>query len=100
MLKKDKEKVFGGEWTEESMRSFLECKSYDGTNSDYLNIMKAYQYMLADAFSEFMTFFKEEGHDVNAKNLEGLSALTVISGHTSGKLYAQALQNVGATLIA
>jgi len=96
MLKKDKAKVFGGEWTEESMRGFLESKSYDGTNVDYLNIMKAYQYMLADAFSEFMAFFKEEGHDVNAKNLDGLSALNVISGHASGQQYAAALKSAGA----
>ncbi len=45
MLKKDKQKVFGGEWTEESMRFFLESKSHDGTDVDFINLLKAYQYM-------------------------------------------------------
>ena len=96
MLKKDKEKVFGGEWTEKSMRAFLTSKSHDGTDTDYLNIIKAYQHMLADAFGEFIVFFKEEGGDVNAKNLDGLTALSVISAHTSGQQYADALKAAGA----
>ncbi|MEY8204791.1 MAG: PA4642 family protein [Bermanella sp.] len=96
MLKKDKEKVFGGEWNEESMRGFLTSKSHDGSSVDYLNIMKAYQHMLADTFAEFIVFFKEEGGDVNAKNLDNATALAVISTHTSGQAYADALKAAGA----
>lgn len=96
MLKKDKQKVFGGEWTEESMRFFLESKSYDGTDVDFINLMKAYQHMTADTFSEFVQFFKEEGHNVNAKNLEGESVLAVIASHKPGQAYAEALKAVGA----
>ena len=92
MLKKDKEKVFGGEWTEDSMRFFLESKSYDGTDVDYINIMKAYQHMTADTFVEFIEFFKEEGHNVSAKNLDGATALDVISAHAEGSAYAAALK--------
>lgn len=95
-LKKDKEKVFGGEWTEDAMRFFLESKSYDETQVDYINIMKAYQHMPPETFAEFITFFKEEGHDVNAKNIEGETALSVISTHTLGAPYAQALSSAGA----
>lgn len=95
-LKKDKEKTFGGEWTEEAMRFFLESKSYDETEVDYINIMKAYQHMLPEVFAEFIVFFKDEGHDVNAKNLEGKTALAVISAHTLGTPYAQALSLAGA----
>ncbi len=96
MLKKDKQKVFGGEWTEESMRVFLEGKSYDGTDADFVNIMKAYQHMLADSFAEFLVYFKEEGHNVNAKDLDGQSALTAISAHDSSAAYIEALKAVGA----
>jgi hypothetical protein len=95
-LKKDKEKVFGGEFTEESMRYFLESKSYDGTDVDFINILKAYQHMTPEIFAQFVEFFKEEGHNVNAKNLEGESALAVIASHEPGKLYAEALQAAGA----
>lgn len=96
MLKKDKQKVFGGEWTEEGMRFFLETKSHDGTDADYLAIMKAYQHMTADTFGEFVAFFKEEGHNVNAINLDGESALAVIAGHAPSQPYAEALKAVGA----
>ena len=92
MLKKDKEKVFGGEWTEDSMRFFLESKSYDETDVDYINIMKAYQHMTAETFVEFIQFFKEEGHNVNAKNLDGQTPLDVISAHAEGAAYAAALK--------
>ena len=92
MLKKDKQKVFGGEWTEASMRTFLESKSYDGTDVDFINILRAYQYMTADTFAEFIQFFKEEGHNVNAKNLDGETALDIISTHTVGGPYAAALK--------
>lgn len=95
-LKKDKEKVFGGEWTEEGMRFFLESESYDGTDVDYINIMKAYQHMTAETFSEFIEFFKSEGHNVSAKNLDGDSAIAVISSHTLGQPYAEALNAAGA----
>jgi hypothetical protein len=95
-LKKDKEKVFGGEWTEDSMRFFLESESYDGTDVDYINIMKAYQHMTAETFSEFIAFFKAEGHNTSAKNLEGESAVSVIASHAPGKDYASALTAAGA----
>jgi hypothetical protein len=95
-LKKDKEKVFGGEWTEDSMRFFLESESYDGTDVDYINIMKAYQHMTSETFAEFIGFFKIEGHNVSAKNLAGDSAVTVIGSHAPGKPYADALIAAGA----
>lgn len=95
-LKKDKEKVFGGEWTEDGMRFFLESDSYDGTDVDYINIMKAYQHMTAETFAEFIEFFKSEGHNVSAKNLDGESAVNVIASHAPGKPYAAALTAAGA----
>jgi len=94
MLKKDKQKVFGGEWTEEHMRFFLDSKSYDGTDVDFINIIRAYQHMPAEIFVDFIAFFKEEGHNVNAKNLDGESALAIISSHANGEPYADAIRNL------
>ncbi|MEH6346357.1 MAG: PA4642 family protein [Bermanella sp.] len=96
MLKKDKQKVFGGEWTEESMRFFLESKSHDGTDVDFINLLKAYQYMTADTFEEFVAFFKDEGHNVSAKNLAGESAMSVMASHAPGKPYSDVLKAAGA----
>jgi len=58
--------------------------------------MKAYQHMTAETFAEFVQFFKEEGHNVSAKNLEGESALSVIAAHKPGQPYADALKAAGA----
>ncbi len=96
MLKKDKQKVFGGEWTEESMRFFLESKSHDGTDVDYINLMKAYQHMTAETFAEFVVFFKEEGHNLSAKNLQGETPLSVIREHGASQEYVEALLAQGA----
>jgi hypothetical protein len=52
--------------------------------------------MTPEIFAEFITFFKDEGHNVNAKNTEGESALAVIASHEPGKPYAEALKAAGA----
>ncbi|EAT13035.1 hypothetical protein HF888_00705 [Bermanella marisrubri] len=96
MLKKDKQKVFGGEWTEEHMRFFLDSKSYDGTDVDFINLIRAYQHMTEETFAEFVDFFKEEGHNLNATNLNGETALSIISEHANSEAYANALKEAGA----
>ena len=43
MQKKDKEKVFGGEWSEAQLREFLVAESYDGSDEDYV-VIRAYRH--------------------------------------------------------
>jgi hypothetical protein len=96
MQKKDKEKVFGGEWTEAQLREFLTVESHDGTDPDYIAVIRAYRYMEAPTFAEYLALFKAEGHNLNAVNLEGISILGTIGSHTRSESYAEALKEAGA----
>ena len=71
MQKKDKEKVFGGEWTEAQLKEFLVAESYDGSDPDYIAVIRAYRHMVPETFADFITVFKNEGHNLNAKNAKG-----------------------------
>ncbi|MCA6063205.1 PA4642 family protein [Thalassolituus marinus] len=96
MLKKDKEKVFGGEWSEDMLREFLSAESYDGSDADYVAAIRAYRHMLPEVFADYVGLFAAEGHDVNAKNAQGVTLLQTIASHTKGAPYAESLRAAGA----
>lgn len=96
MQKKDKEKVFGGEWTEDMLREFLHADSYDGSDPDYVAAIRAYRHMLPDVFADYVSLFAEEGHNLNAKNADGVTILQTIASHAKGEPYAAALRAAGA----
>ena len=52
MQKKDKEKVFGGEWTEDQLKEFLVAESYDGSDADYIAAIRAYRHMVPETFAD------------------------------------------------
>ncbi len=92
MQKKDKEKVFGGEWTEDQLKEFLSAESYDGSDADYIAAIRAYRHMVPETFADFISVFKAEGHNLNAKNAAGETILDTISGHAPGGAYAEAVR--------
>ncbi|MCH2041821.1 MAG: PA4642 family protein [Saccharospirillaceae bacterium] len=96
MQKKDKEKVFGGDWTEEQLRAFIDVESHDGTEVDYTAVIRAYRHMVPATFQQYINLFVAEGHNLNAKNLDGNSLLTTISSHVQGAEYAEILKAAGA----
>ena len=96
MQKKDKQKVFGGEWTQEQLEEFLVEQDYAGETADFTSIIRAYRHMMPASFADFLTVMKEKGRDLNAKNAEGETALAVISGHASGAEFATLLKEAGA----
>jgi len=94
--KKDKEKVLDEVWTVERIRSFLDILPADGVNADFHRLLKAYQQMRADDFEQFVQFFTEGKHDVNAKDPDGKSAATIIAEHRHGAPYVEILKKAGA----
>lgn len=95
-MKKDKEKVIDEVWTEERVRSFLQVRSHDGTDSDFHRLLKAYQSMRPEDFADFVGFFVEEGYQLDATDREGRSVLDIVSEHRHGQPYAEALRAAGA----
>ncbi|MDF1763099.1 MAG: PA4642 family protein [Oleibacter sp.] len=93
MQKKDKEKVFGGEWSEAQLRDFLTAESYDGSESDYIAIIRAYRHMLPETFADYIELFTSEGHNLDAKNSDGTTALETLNSHVQGQQYAAIIES-------
>ena len=96
MQKKDKEKVFGGDWTEAQLAEFLSAQSYDGSDADYIAAIRAYRHMVPATFEQFIEVFKSAGRDLSAKNAAGETILGTISQHAKGAEYAELLKQAGA----
>ena len=96
MLKKDKAKVLGESFSDERIKGFLHGLAHGNDELDYCLLERAYRGMIPENFERFLTFFGEAGKDIQAKNAEGDSLLTVIRHHRLGEEYAQALRNAGA----
>ena len=46
MQKKDKEKVFGGDWSEQQLREFMQVDSHDGTDPENIALIRANRYIV------------------------------------------------------
>jgi hypothetical protein len=95
-LKKDKQKVLGEVFDDERIRSFLQFQAPEGVDPDYHLLEKAYRGMKAENFATFVGFFIEQGGNINARNPEGDTLLTVVATHRHGDEYADILKANGA----
>ena len=96
MTKKDKEKVFGGEWSQEQLEEFLVEQDYPGETANFTSIIRAYRHMMPASFADFLILLKEKGGDVNAKNEAGETAYSIIASHSKGGDFAALLKEAGA----
>lgn len=91
-LKKDKEKVIDPVWSEDRVREFLSLEAPAGENADFHRLLKAYQSMRESDFALFVSFFKQAGGDIHAKDQRGQTVANIISQHRMGAPYLKALQ--------
>lgn len=90
-LKKDKEKVIDPVWSEARIKEFLELQPPAGQNSDHHKLLKAYQSMRAEDFSDFIGFFVAEGGNLLAANEANQTISDVLAGHRYSKPYLEAI---------
>ncbi len=95
-MKKDKQKVLDEVWTEDHVKSFLEVRPHDGGDADFHMLLKAYQSMRASDFELFLSFYRQQDRNVNARGLDGRSVLDIVSEHRHGGDYAAVLEAAGA----
>ncbi len=95
-LKKDKQKVLGETFSDERVREFLTGSTVDGEHPDFTALERAYRGMKEDNFATFVTFFVEEGRDINAENANGETFLSVIKAHRHSGPYVATLKSNGA----
>ena len=96
VLKKDKEKVLDEVWTQERVKDFLNVRPAEEVEADFHMLLKAYQSMRLENFEEFVGFFIEDGHNINAKSPDGETVLAIISQHRNAKDYVEVLKEHGA----
>lgn len=95
-MKKDKEKVIDEVWTEDHVRSFLQVRAHDGSDTDFHMLLKAYQSMRASDFELFVQFFLGDGRNLDATGRDGRSVLQIVEEHRHGAEYAEILRSAGA----
>lgn len=91
-LKKDKQKVLGEHFDHDRIKTFFDLQSDGDTHPDYHLLEKAYRGMIAENFATFVQMFVEAGHDIKAKNPEGLTFLQTITKHQQAGDYIDALK--------
>jgi len=94
--KKDKQKVIDEVWTEAHIRSFLDIQPITGVDTDFHRLLRAYQSMRLDDFGQFIGFFTEAGGNLNARNPDGQTLLSIVREHRHGEPYAAILVAAGA----
>ena len=94
--RKDKQKVIGEPMTDEQIAVFLDFPPEEGVNGDFHLLEKAYRALRAEDFARFLTFFKDQNRDLNARDPQGRTLLDLVAQHPKGKDYAQALRDAGA----
>jgi len=80
-LKKDKQKVLGEVFSDEQVKTFLDVAAPAGVDADFHCLEKAYRGMVAENFATFVQFFIEAGRNINAKNPQGQTLLTLARQH-------------------
>jgi hypothetical protein len=83
-------------WSDERIQSFLALDTTADEAPDFHVLSKAYRGMVAEAFSRFITFFVEEGRNINEKNYRGETILKIVSEHRNSEEYAKILKQAGA----
>ena len=83
-------------WNDERIKSFLALDTTADEAADFHVLVKAYRGMVPDAFSRFITFFLEEGRNINEQNYRGETILKVASEHKNSKEYVGILEQAGA----
>ncbi|MBT3566293.1 MAG: PA4642 family protein [Porticoccus sp.] len=92
---KDKQKILGETFDDERIKTFLHFKAPQNVNPSFHLLEKSYRGMNIGNFDTFVNFFLDSGHNINAKNPEGKTLLSIIQEHGHGKVYAVVLKKYG-----
>ncbi len=96
-MRPDKKKVTDEVWDDERVKSFLTRKPPVGeTAIEFMLLLTAYQSMRAGDFAQFLGFFVEAGHDLDAANGNGVTFVDYISRHRHASPFIDAMTKAGA----
>jgi hypothetical protein len=97
-MRPDKKVITDEVWDDERVRSYLLPRAPQGGDApDFVLLVNAYRGMRVDDFARFIGFFREAGHDLNARNESGQTFVEFIAQHRKGRPYSDIAIAAGAT---
>ncbi|HSX70039.1 PA4642 family protein [Pseudomonas subflava] len=90
-MRKDKKQVIGEEISDDSIKLFLEVEPADDTPPSLHKLVKAYRGLRIDDFERFLTFFKQAGYDLDAKDAQGHDFVALIQDQRQAEPYVEAV---------
>lgn len=91
-MRKDKKQVIGEEISDDSIRLFLGVEPADDTPPSLHKLVKAYRSLRIDDFEKFLTFFKDAGYDLDAKDVRGNDFIALIQDQRLAEPYVEAVK--------
>lgn len=87
---------FGEDWSDERIAGYLDRLPPTGDSADFNVLYTAYKHMRLDDYQRFLEAFSKQGRDINGKNSQGQTILSLISEHAQSQGFAEALKAHGA----
>ena len=94
--RKDKKKVLGEDWSDERVAAFLTATPADETDPDFYVLDRAYISMREQDFERFIQMFVAAGRNLNARNQNGDTLLTLADQHANSGEFVEILLRAGA----
>ncbi len=82
-MRKDKKQIIGEEISDESIKLFLGVEPADDTPPSLHKLIKAYRGLRIDDFERFLTFFREAGYDLDARDAKGNDFVALVRRETA-----------------
>jgi hypothetical protein len=89
--KKDKKVIEDEQRSDDQLRFFLGVQPPAGVEADFHVLEIAYRNMKPDEFERFVSFFKEAGRKLDAKNPAGETLADILRQHRLGAPYMAVL---------
>jgi hypothetical protein len=96
-MRPDKKSITDEVWDDERVRSFLAPQPRQGSDEpDFTLLLNAYRGMRPDDFARFVGFFRQAGHDLDARNESGQTLVDFIAPHRHGATFIDIMVAAGA----
>ncbi len=96
-MRPDKKSITDEVWDDDRVRSFLLPRTpQGGDDPDFVLLLNAYRGMRVEDFARFLRFYREERHNLNARNEAGQRFVELIASHRHGRAFADAMIAAGA----
>ncbi|MDG9927686.1 MULTISPECIES: PA4642 family protein [Pseudomonas] len=91
-MRKDKKQVIGEEIGDDAIKLFLAVEPADDTPPSLHKLVKAYRSLRIDDFERFLTFFREAGYDLDARDAKGNDFVALIQDQRLAEPYIDAIK--------